>query len=50
MHPPDLLAIVEPFVETSAGARIVRSGKKPDLAEVTDWIEWAKSARALHDA
>ena len=50
MNPPDLLAIVEPFIETSAGSRIIRSGKKPDLEEVTDWIEWAKSARPLHDA
>ncbi len=45
MKPSDLLEKITPFVESSDGQRILRSGKKPDLDEVTDWIEWAKSAR-----
>lgn len=48
--PEQLLKLVEPFVNTKEGERIVRGGKKPDLAEVTDWIEWSKSARGLSAA
>jgi len=28
-------------VTTPAGERILRGGERPDLKEVTDWIEWA---------
>ena len=41
---------VSQFVESKDGQRIVRNGKKPDLAEVTAWIEWSESARQLRAA
>lgn len=41
----DLLAEVSEFAETSDGQRIIRSGSPPDLAEVTNWIAWARQAR-----
>ena len=47
MEPGQLDAIVAPFVETKEGQRIVRSSKKPDLEEVTNWISWANQARPL---
>lgn len=50
MQPEDLLAIVKPFVKTAEGQRILRNGKHPDLAEVTDWITWATQARPLKAA
>ena len=37
----ELLEIVLPFVETKEGSRILRNGKKPDLAEVTGWVKAA---------
>lgn len=46
----DLYAIVEPFCRTRDGERLLRSGRRPDLAEVTDWIQWAANARALRAA
>lgn len=48
--PGDLLEMIDPFVNSSAGERIIRSGKKPDLNEVTDWIHWAGQARQLRAA
>ena len=38
---------VKRFIRTSEGKRILRNGKRPDLAEVTAWIQWAESAREL---
>ncbi len=49
-NPADLLANIEPFVESKPGERIIRSGKKPDLAEVTDWVTWAGHSRSLRAA
>ena len=49
-HPNDLFAKVAPFVETSEGERIIRNGKKPDLEEVTFWIDCAKKSRSLKAA
>ena len=49
-RPADLFAKVAPFVNTPEGERIVRNGKKPDLEEVTFWIECAKQSRTLHAA
>ncbi len=40
-----LLEEIDPFVKSSTGKSILRSGAVPDLEEVTDWIEWAKQAR-----
>lgn len=42
----DLFEMVDEFVQTSAGQRIIRSGKKPDLQEVSSWIVSAKKIRA----
>jgi len=40
-QPEPLLKKVDSFVTTPAGERILRGGERPDLKEVTDWIEWA---------
>lgn len=48
--PTELFAIVEPFARTKEGERIIRNGRKPDLAEVTEWIQWAANARSLKAA
>ncbi len=45
-----LLAETEAFAATSQGERIIRSGKAPDHAEVSDWINWAQQARPLKAA
>ena len=45
--PEVLFQIVAPFAESPAGRRILRSGSAPDLAEVSDWIEYAQNSRAL---
>jgi energy-coupling factor transporter ATP-binding protein EcfA2 len=46
----ELFAVVEPFARTKEGERILRSGSQPDLAEVTEWIQWAANARTLRAA
>jgi hypothetical protein len=48
--PAELFAIVEPFSQTKEGERIIRTGRKPDLAEVTEWIQWAANARSMRAA
>jgi len=48
--PKEVFSIVKPFVESSEGQRIIRKGKKPDLAEVSDWIDWARHSRPLRAA
>ena len=48
--PQDLFAIVGPFVESRDGQRLLRSSKTPDLAEVTEWIEYASHSRSLKAA
>ena len=48
--PNALFHVVGPFSDTKEGLKIIRSGKKPDLAEVTDWITWAKHTRSLQAA
>lgn len=45
-----LLKKVEAVAFSSEGKRILRGAKSPDLAEVTDWIQWAKSNRSLRAA
>ena len=50
MQPQSLFRIIEPFSETKEGLKIIRSGKKPDLAEITDWIAWAQHTRSLQAA
>lgn len=48
--PAELFAIVDPFAGSREGERILRNGHRPDLAEVTDWIQWAANARAFRAA
>ena len=48
--PQELWTLVEPFVETKEGKRIIRNGKTPDLEEVTEWIQWAQASRQLSAA
>jgi hypothetical protein len=48
--PNELLELVTPFVKSPDGQRLLRHQKPPELAEVTQWIEWARSARRLKAA
>ncbi len=50
MNPEKVYGIVGPFSETKEGLKIIRSGKKPDLKEVKDWIDWASNHRNLQAA
>ncbi len=50
MQPQSLYQVMGPFSETKEGLKIIRSGKKPDLAEITDWIAWAQHTRSLQAA
>ena len=49
-NPASLLATVEPFSNTKEGEQIIRHGRMPDLAEVTEWVQWAANARAFKAA
>lgn len=44
-EPRKLLEKVTTFVNSTVGQRLLRGGKAPDLAEVTEWIIAAKDAR-----
>ncbi|WP_425614895.1 DUF4332 domain-containing protein [Anatilimnocola sp. NA78] len=46
----DLLDLIQPFVESPDGQRVLRSSEPPDEAEVTEWIAAAKQARSLKAA
>lgn len=48
--PNAMFSIVGPFVKTKEGERLLRSSKVPDLEEVTEWVEYARHARALKAA
>ena len=48
--PAGLLALVEPLAESREGQRMLRSANAPDLAEVQDWIQWARESRQLRSA
>ena len=50
MTPDALFAVIEPFVKTIEGQRLLRSSNTPDLEEVSDWIHWARHARTLRAA
>ncbi len=41
-----LLKRIAPFAESAEGQRIIRSGKTPDLEEVSNWITWARKKGA----
>ena len=49
-EPDQLLSLVEEFVDSVEGKSVLRGGRKPDLAEVEDWITWSKKARPLQAA
>ena len=49
-QPQSLFKVVGPFSDTKEGLKIIRNGKKPDLAEITDWINWAGHTRSLQAA
>ncbi|HEY6563984.1 MAG TPA: DUF4332 domain-containing protein, partial [Pirellulaceae bacterium] len=50
MSTEELWNVVLPFLGTRECQRILRGGPLPDVAEVGQWIEWARHARALHAA
>ncbi|WP_437225529.1 DUF4332 domain-containing protein [Planctomicrobium sp. SH661] len=50
MSPTQLFALVEPFVNSRDGVRMLRSSRVPDLAEVTDWINFARQSPSLKAA
>ena len=50
MAADDLIALVDGFMETKAGERILRGGCPPDRDEVTSWIQWAGQSRQLKAA
>ena len=50
MRPEALFAKIAPFSDTKEGLKIIRNGKKPDLAEITDWISFAQHNRSLQAA
>ena len=43
--PNDLFPIVDTIARSAEGKRIIRNGKRPDLAEVTDWINYGNQHR-----
>ena len=50
MDATSFLRTVNEYVESKEGQRTIRNAKRPDLAEVTAWIEWSESARQLRAA
>jgi hypothetical protein len=50
MQPQRLLDIILPFARSKEGMKIVRTGKEPDLQEVSAWIRWAAMTRSIHAA
>ncbi|MCH2118794.1 MAG: hypothetical protein MK161_13965 [Pirellulales bacterium] len=45
MKPKDLLDWITPFCDTKEGEQILRGRSRPDLGEVTRWIDWAAESR-----
>ncbi|MGE3407638.1 MAG: DUF4332 domain-containing protein [Pirellulales bacterium] len=50
LTPSKLLLTVLPVADSQEGKRILRGSAKPDLAEVTNWIAWARQSRNLKAA
>ena len=48
-EPAVVLSLVDDFVETPEAKFIVR-GKRPDMEEVTNWVQWAAESRQLDAA
>ncbi|MGN6136405.1 MAG: DUF4332 domain-containing protein [Aureliella sp.] len=47
LEPNKLLAQAIAFAKSAKGQRVLRGSQVPDLAEVTDWIQWAVHSRPL---
>jgi hypothetical protein len=45
--PVELFEIIDPIARGNEGKRILRGGRLPDLAEITDWINYGQQHRAL---
>jgi len=50
LDPRALFTRVEAFCDSPAGERVLRSSKRPDLAEVTFWIDQSQDARVVSAA
>jgi Domain of unknown function (DUF4332) len=50
MKAESVLAKVLGFAQSSDGQRVLRGSKEPDLAEVQDWLKWARQCRNLNAA
>jgi hypothetical protein len=50
MSPQKLLDVILPFSRSKEGLKIIRTGKEPDLEEISNWIEWAGKTRSLNAA
>ena len=50
MNVTSLLAQVTAVAKSSEGQRRLRGSQAPDLAEVTDWINWSTNSRSLNAA
>lgn len=48
-EPAVVLSLVDEFAKTEEAKFIIR-GKKPDLKEVTNWIDWSKQSRQVEAA
>lgn len=44
LQPEEVLAEVQPFVESPQASRIVKPGSEPDLREAMRWVGWAEAA------
>lgn len=50
LDPQSLFTRVDAYARTPPGERILRNSERPDLAEITRWIEYAGHARPLRAA
>jgi len=50
MNVASLLAQVSTVAKSPEGQRTLRGSQAPDLAEVTDWINWSTNSRSLNAA
>lgn len=49
-EPAMVLSLVDEFVKTREAKFILRSGKRPDMEEVSNWVVWSKQSRRLDAA
>lgn len=49
-EPDQLLSLVEEFADSPEGKSVLRGGKRPDLKEIQNWIDWSRQARPLQAA